>query len=139
MYKTEGIHHNFEQVMGIEPTSPEWKSGALTIVLYLHLHFLLRLVLTVGGVWSRLVATQHLWIFSPPHRPSLLLLHMHFLVNHRVVRTVAVERAGLEPATFCSSGRHSTTELPFQIGSGVSLLLTTPESISTNLNVSEFN
>ena len=48
-------------------------------------------------------------------KPSQLNHRVHFLDNHRVVRTVAVEREGLEPPTICSSGRHSTTELPFHM------------------------
>ena len=95
VYKTEGIHHNFERVVGLEPTSPDWKSGTLTSVL--HPHFALPTSCSanrIGGVWSRLESNQHLWIFSPPPWPPWLLLHF---------------------------------------GSGVSLILTTPEGITTNI------
>ena len=35
-YSDQLSYSRLEQVMGIEPTSPAWKAGALTIVLHLH-------------------------------------------------------------------------------------------------------
>ena len=35
LYPAE-LQAHMEQVMGIEPTSPAWKAGALTVVLHLH-------------------------------------------------------------------------------------------------------
>ena len=44
---------NIEQNKGFEPFPEVWKTPVQPSTPILHLHFLLRVVLTVGGVWYR--------------------------------------------------------------------------------------